>query len=32
VETIALPWDEVLIEAVDRHKQGKADREQRQRA
>lgn len=31
-ETITLPWDEVLIEAVERHKQGKADREQRQRA
>jgi hypothetical protein len=31
VETITLPWDEVLIEAVERHKQG-ADREQRQRA
>jgi Domain of unknown function (DUF4388) len=32
VETITLPWDEVLIEAVERHKEGKADREQRQRA
>jgi hypothetical protein len=31
VETITLLWDEVLIEAVERHKQG-ADREQRQRA
>ena len=32
VETITLPWDEVLIEAVEPHKQGRADREQRQRA
>jgi Domain of unknown function (DUF4388) len=32
VETITLPWDEVLIEAVERHEEGKTDREQRQRA
>jgi hypothetical protein len=32
VETITLPWDEVLIEAVERHKQSKASQEQRQRA
>jgi hypothetical protein len=31
-ETITLPWDEVLIEAVERHKQSKASQEQRQRA
>ena len=32
VETITLPWDELLIEAVERHKQSKAAREQRQSA
>ena len=32
VETITLPWDEVLIEAVEGHEEGKTDREQRQRA
>lgn len=32
VETITLPWDEVLVEAVERHKQDKAAREQRKSA
>lgn len=32
VETITLPWDEVLVEAVEHHKQAKANREQRQSA
>jgi len=32
VETITSPWDEVLIEAVERHKQSKASQEQRQSA
>jgi hypothetical protein len=32
VETITSAWDEVLIEAVERHKQGEANREERQSA
>ncbi len=32
VETINLPWDEVLVEAVERHKQSKASQEERQSA